>query len=486
MPENIKRMNELFSSCGIRLSGRQVEQFWSFYLLLEKYNEQYDLSRIRGFDDIIIKHFVDSVIISSFFKLPDTLLDIGTGAGFPGIPLKIFHPEKKIILAESKFKRVAFMKIAVDALDLRDIEIYPHLVTDKSFFNVHGVITRALESAEDTLLRVNHFLPAGGQVVLLKGPESEEEIDISGNSSLENFILELDKSYKIPGTEYARKLLVFRKKDESFKKLYRIFTREGQQEGTVISSPDNKKFKEFKKLTDADGIKKNNSVIVSGKKIIGELPVEKIYSLIVYDGYIESARHLKNLIDEISSKGKLFVLKKSLYNELDTFNTGGPLVQLGLPEMPDWDYSVSGCFVAIAFQNPENAGAVIRSGMALGAGGFIVLKECANPFHPKSVRASAGAVFGAKLMKGPSLADLADIIKNNSINSAALDSEGISIDKFDFPENFILIPGIEGPGLPESLSQNRISIPLQNDIESLNASTAVSIALYEINRRKIK
>ncbi len=484
MPETIKRMKELFSSCDIQLTGAQEEQFWSFYLLLEKYNEEFDLTRIKGFDDIVIKHFIDSIIISRFYKLPESILDIGTGAGFPGIPLKIIHPDKKIILAESKNKRVAFMKIAVDELALTGVEIYPHLVTDKSFFDVQGVITRALESAEETLMRVNHFLPAGGEVILLKGPESDQEINISGNAALENFSLELDHDYKIPGTDYKRKLLVFRKKDESFKKVYRIFTKEDQQEGVVITSVENKKFKELKKLLDSDGVRKNNSVIVSGKKIIGEISPEKIYALIVYDGYTESSKQFKSLIDEISAKGKLFVLKKSLYNELDMFNTGGPLVQLGLPEIPDWDYSIEGCVVAIAFQNPENAGAVIRSGMALGAKGFIILKECANPFHPKSVRASSGAVFGAKLMKGPSITDLGEIIIKNEIKFAALDSGGISIDRYVFPDNFILIPGIEGPGLPENLNECRVSIPLQNNIESLNAGTAVSIALYEFRKQK--
>jgi TrmH family RNA methyltransferase len=252
----------------------------------------------------------------------------------------------------------------------------------------------------------------------------------------------------------------------------------------VITSADNKKFKEFKRLIDSEGIRKNNSVIVSGKKIISEILPEKIYALIVYDGYTENIKEFKSLMDDVSVKGKLFVLKKSLYNELDIFNTGGPLVQLGVPEMTEWDYSVRGCIIAIAFQNPENTGAVIRSGMALGAGGFIILKECANPFHPRSIRASAGAVFGAELFKGPSITELGNIITGNSIKYAALDSGGIPIENFIFPEDFILIPGIEGPGLPESLFENRISIPLQNNIESLNAGTAVSIAMYEINRKK--
>lgn len=484
MSENIKRMTELFTSCGIDLSHEQEEQFWSFYLLLKKYNDEFDLSRIRGFEDIIIKHFIDSAIISRYFKLPDSILDIGTGAGFPGIPLKIFHPEKKFILAESKNKRVTFMKIALDKLLLKGVEVYPHLVTDKSFFDVEGVITRALESSEETMLRVNHFLPSGGRVILMKGPDSEHEINISRKNNPGNFSLELNREYLIPGTDYKRRLLVFRKNDESFKKVYRIFTKEDQQEGTVITSGDNKKFREFKKLTDSDGIRKNNSVIVSGKKIINEISSENIYALIVYDGYSESDKILKNLFDDASSKGKLFVLKKSLYNELDIFNTDGPLVQIGIPEMTDWDYSVKGCVIAIPFQNPENVGAVIRSGRALGVDSFIILKECANPFHPKSIRASAGAVFGARMIKGTSLAELGNVLKEKEIKFMVLDSGGSPVKNFNFPENFILIPGIEGPGLPDTLNDNRISIPLQNNIESLNAATAVSIALYEINRDK--
>ncbi|MGL4369758.1 MAG: 16S rRNA (guanine(527)-N(7))-methyltransferase RsmG, partial [Spirochaetota bacterium] len=94
------RMESIFEDSGIALTPEQTDLFWRFYELFDRYNDEYDLSRIKKFDDIIRKHFVDSALVAQMIDLPSPLLDIGTGAGFPGLPLKIMSPDTEIILAE--------------------------------------------------------------------------------------------------------------------------------------------------------------------------------------------------------------------------------------------------------------------------------------------------------------------------------------------------------------------------------------------------
>ena len=111
--------------------------------------------------------------------------------------------------------------------------------------------------------------------------------------------------------------------------------------------------------------------------------------------------------------------------------------------------------------------------MAFGAAAIIMLAEAANPYHPKSVRASGGAVFRANLLEGPSIQDL-----SQDLPVVALSKEGKGISDFKFPAKFGLLPGIEGPGLPDRFRKAGVSIPVSREVESLNAVVATAVALF--------
>jgi len=209
----IQLVKKLFSDADISISDKQAELFAGYYRLVNENNDDNDLTRIRGEENFIIKHFIDSVYYTKFITLPGSLVDIGTGAGFPGIPLKIMFPGLKLILAEQRSRRVDFLKLAVKSLGLQNVEFYPHKVTDKSFFSVDGVITRALEDAPETLARVHHFLPENGVIILLKGPDADGDIDALSDGNRRYFNLEIDREYTLPGTDFRRRILFFRKKD---------------------------------------------------------------------------------------------------------------------------------------------------------------------------------------------------------------------------------------------------------------------------------
>ncbi len=471
-----QKISQFLKKSAHQLSHEAVQQLSLFLKLLIQYNESHDLTRIKDIDEIIIKHFVDSLYISSLIDIPSPLLDIGTGAGFPGIPLAIVHRNNFFILAESRHKRVEFLTIVKNELHLDNVELYPHLVTQKSFFNVNGVITRAVESIEDTLHRCRHFLTKGKFVIFMKGPAVDEE----KIEKHDDYSLVVDKHYTLPDTKYQRRLIVYKKVTDEIKKLYYIHKDGTSPEGIAITSSENKRFKEFKKI--AENPKKYNTTFVSGKKIIKELIDTKpqlCKYVIIYDGYTESDPDFIHLISKFS-KQRIIILKKSLFNEIDITEADQPVMVVQVPALTQWDYTCRGLSLMIPFQDPVNMGAAIRSAVAFSVTHIIVCENAAYPFHQRAVRASAGAVFHCTIEKGPAL----HMLDTRTVPCPilALDMEGKHIYNYKFPQKAILLPGTEGPGLPAIDNAVKLSIPIHT-VESLNAAVAVSIALYEWHKQ---
>jgi 16S rRNA (guanine527-N7)-methyltransferase len=118
---------------------------------------------------------------------------------------------------------------------------------------------------------------------------------------------------------------------------------------------------------------------------------------------------------------------------------------------------------------------VIRSAAAFAAARVVLCRESAHPFHPKAARAAGPALFQVPLLQGPSIRDLA----SRQVPLISLATDGHELGSVPFPERFGLIPGIEGPGLPENLRQgDRRRIAMAPGVESLNAATAAAVALY--------
>jgi len=476
-------MDELFKRAGLNLSKDSAEKFWNFFLLFDRYNDEFDLSRIKRFDEIVIKHFIDSAIVSTLVKLPKTLLDIGTGAGFPGLPLKFMRDDLKIILAEPKDKRVEFMEMVIRDLGLSGMTVYPKRVGDHSDFEVEGVITRAFEVVDSTLSRVKHFLPENGQVIFLKGPSVEEDLGAISPENERDYEKSHDIEYELPLSGHTRRLVIYRKRTSFREHVYTVT--DSRYAGALVSSPDNKYFKETKKLLDPKGMKKAGCTIVSGKKIISEIlsgDYESVQTVFLYDEYRERDEEFHSLLSRLHAERKLVILKKGLYNELDIFGTEGPVAVCRYREPVPWDVSPEGITLLIPFQDPSNVGAVMRASAAFGVTRAVILRGAAHPYHPKSIRASAGAVFNMDIFTGPSIEEISQLCAEKNLPVLALDAGGKDILSFDFPESFALLPGVEGPGLPSGFNAPTISIPIEKGVESLNASAASSVALFYITR----
>jgi len=187
-------------------------QLVRFYILLMEQQKRENFTRLLTFRDIAIKHFIDSLIVARLTKLTFPLLDMGTGPGFPGIPLKILlGPEPKIILAEGVQKRVEFLKKAREELRLENLDILGKNINNEFMYPVGGVITRAVEDCRNTLANVINCLTVNGKVFLMKGPNVGPEIELAMQEWGHYFELEKNIEYVLPETQHERRLVIFRK-----------------------------------------------------------------------------------------------------------------------------------------------------------------------------------------------------------------------------------------------------------------------------------
>ena len=121
----LKQIKEAVLSLNFELSDRQAEQFYRYYEMLVETNKVMNLTAITEFPDVLVKHFVDSGALIKVVDLKSCkkLIDIGTGAGFPGIPLKILYPHLQVTLLDSLNKRINFLRQVVNELGLENVEL---------------------------------------------------------------------------------------------------------------------------------------------------------------------------------------------------------------------------------------------------------------------------------------------------------------------------------------------------------------------------
>lgn len=126
MQDNFKySLREKLKELGLSLDSSQEEKFYIYYKALKEWNRKINLTSLEGEEEIILKHFVDSLscLLPLFKENIEKVIDIGTGAGFPGVPLKIYKPEYKLTLLESQKKKIYFLEELIKILNLSDVEI---------------------------------------------------------------------------------------------------------------------------------------------------------------------------------------------------------------------------------------------------------------------------------------------------------------------------------------------------------------------------
>lgn len=219
MKNKEQRLIENMKMISVELTNKQVSQFIKFYEMLVEWNKVMNLTGITEYDEVVMKHFVDSLSIVKVngFDNVTTIIDVGTGAGFPGIPLKIVFPEIKITLLDSLNKRIKFLNAVIDELELENIETIHGRAEDFSKKEDYReqydlCVSRAVANlatlSEYCLPYVKedgYFLPYKSGDIKEEAANSKKAVKILGGS-IEDII-----SFEIPDTDMARTILKIHK-----------------------------------------------------------------------------------------------------------------------------------------------------------------------------------------------------------------------------------------------------------------------------------
>lgn len=217
----IEEFSKLISSYGkeisIEFSNIQIERFYKYMNLLIEWNEKINLTAITEPKEIIIKHFIDSLTVLKDIKGKNTLVDVGTGAGFPGIPLKIMNEEIKITLLDSLNKRINFLNEVIKQLDLKNIETIHSRVEEagknKKYRERFDIATaRAVANLATLSEYMLPLVKVGGKSICMKGSEVSEELQNSKKAiSILGGEIENIDNFQLPKSDMMRNIVIIKK-----------------------------------------------------------------------------------------------------------------------------------------------------------------------------------------------------------------------------------------------------------------------------------
>ena len=212
-----KQIREYAEELGMSLTNMQVDKFFTYMELLLEWNEKINLTAITKPEDIILKHFIDSMTVAQYIKQESKIVDIGTGAGFPGIPLKIIREDLDIILLDSLNKRINFLKEVIDKLQLTKINAIhsrvEELGKDKKYREKFDVATSRAVANLSTLAEYQiPLVKLDGVCVSMKGSDVKEELELSKNAiSLLGGKIEKVDNFQLPKSDINRHVVIIRK-----------------------------------------------------------------------------------------------------------------------------------------------------------------------------------------------------------------------------------------------------------------------------------
>ena len=234
--EFLDEFKNLADKSNLKIEKEKIEKFYNYMLLIQEWNEKINLTAITNPKEMIIKHFLDSLTIANQLEDDVKIIDIGTGAGFPGIPLKIYNDSLQITLLDSLNKRTIFLKEVIDKLKLQNVEIIHGRAVDfaqnlKYREKYDVAVSRAVAPLNILLEYLIPYVKVGGKIIAMKGSNAIEEINESENALRElNCCIKEEKKIFLPEEKGERYIIVI----EKDKKTPRIYPRKA---GTPKKKP---------------------------------------------------------------------------------------------------------------------------------------------------------------------------------------------------------------------------------------------------------
>jgi len=211
------KIKESFEKIDISLNEEQIKQYYEYMNLLIDWNKKINLTAIIEPSDIILKHFVDSATILKYIKDNESIVDVGTGAGFPGIPIKIANSTLNITLLDSLNKRINFLNEVIQENNLEKIETVHSRVEDfgnnlkyREKFDV--ATSRAVANLSVLAEYMLPLVKVGGRCICMKGSEIDEELEKSKNAIniLGGKIVKVEQ-FKLIDSDNTRNIVIIEK-----------------------------------------------------------------------------------------------------------------------------------------------------------------------------------------------------------------------------------------------------------------------------------
>ena len=216
-----EKMINFSKKIDIEIEEEQLKKYFKYINLLLEKNKKINLTAITELDDIILKHFIDSMTVLKHIKECRRLVDVGTGAGFPGIPIAIMRPDLQITLLDSLNKRIIFLDEVVKELDLKNIktvhgraEDFGQNMINREKYDI--AVSRAVANMTTLSEYMIPLIKVGGKCIFMKGSEIEKELEDArfAIKELGGKIINID-NFKLPDTDMERNVISIEKVKET-------------------------------------------------------------------------------------------------------------------------------------------------------------------------------------------------------------------------------------------------------------------------------